>query len=261
MSRLRFAIVSQSDNHPTFDFIDVDKIRYLKVDHTDTYGVCWARSIAANMFGTYDYYLQIDGHMYPEQDWDETIIKKYHKAQQQFGDNVLLTAAPAPYQLIVDTDQRKVINDAHQYPDISGRQVGEWATVKRFDTEFQEVYYVQCAALFSEGRLLEDVPIDPEMNYFAEEITYSIRAFTSGYRMVAFDRPILYHLFGDERKKSGVYRNPWSDEILRLTIINDRNRDQNFFAGNIPGRYGVTKKQIGLYCLKSGFIAPNLFDA
>ena len=113
--RLRFSVVSQDDRHPALDFVPDNQIRYLRAHHKEVYGVCWARSIAARMFNDYDYYFQIDAHMFPDQDWDDAIIATHEKAKERFGNNVLLTAIPARYILEPDKKNRTILGWGHSY--------------------------------------------------------------------------------------------------------------------------------------------------
>lgn len=255
--RLRFAVLSQDETHPDLRFIPDNQIRYLKTHHDEVYGVCWARSIASRMFNDYMYYFQIDGHMFPEQDWDQDIIDKYNFAKKEFGEKVVLTAIPASYSLDTSNNYRTILIPDHGYADVRGKEIGHWGEIHNIPEEIHEVFYLQGACLFSESLLIDEVQIDPEMPYFAEEITYSIRCFTKEYRMIAFKTPILYHLFSDDRKKAGVSNDPWANQSAKINSVDFRPRAIRFFKGELHGKLGVSKKDIDLYCSTTGLLIKD----
>jgi hypothetical protein len=258
--RLRFSVVSQDDKHPALDFVPDSQIRYLRAHHKEVYGVCWARSIAARMFNDYDYYFQIDAHMFPSQDWDDVIISTHEKAKERFGNNVLLTAIPARYILESNKTNRTIMGLGHAYADIKNKKLFEWGTVTTLKEQLKEIFYVQGACMFSEGRIMDEIQIDPEIPYQAEEISYSIRCFAAGYKIVAFKKPVFYHLFSDDRKEIGIFNDPWEDPKSKIFLTYDsfKDRSSRFFETKISGKLGVTKNDLISFCKKSGFSIPNL---
>jgi hypothetical protein len=256
--RLKFAIVSQSDVHPDLSFIPESQISYFKIHHTETKGVTWARSVASKLFSDFDFYLQIDAHMFPEINWDQKITETYYKAVSRFGKKVLLTAIPAAYTLDASSNTRQVIEPGcHAYGDVRGATFGNWPTNNVLKKNLMEINYIQGACLFSTKELINEMPIDPDIYYFAEEITYSIRCFDKRYKIIAFDSPIFYHLFAVERIAAGVHRSPFTDQLDYK--IFDKARAKDFFRGKLDKPFGVSKQSVIQYCSSTGYIYPN-FD-
>lgn len=254
-----FSIVSQSDTHPNLDFIPVNQIRYLQVAHDKTYGVTWARALATKMFTDFDLYLQIDAHMFPEENWDIKIINTYARAKKFFGKKIILTAIPAAYELDIINDKRLIYDNDHRYSDNKNTTLWEWPEIKFLEEEFKEIYYVQCACMFTDKITIDEIEIDPNIGFAGEEITYSIRCFANNYKIITFKNPIFYHIFADKRKEAGIYVNPWENNDTSLNIYADSNkRLYDFFRINIFNKFGVSQKQADAYCQKTGFIWPTL---
>ena len=75
--------------------------------------------------------------------------------------------------------------------------------------------------LFGPGSIVSEVPYDPDLYFYGEEIAMSARLWTSGFNIYAPNRLLLFHLYKTERRDKehsathwGDHRN-WHDYNLR----------------------------------------------
>lgn len=250
--RLLFSVVSQAENHPDLSLIPPSQLRYTMFFPEESWGVSWARSIAQSHFSDYEYYLQLDAHMFSEPDWDVKIINTFNEAKRKHK-NPVLTAYPARYRLEASGERYIYPGQRHASPVVSGSRFRVWPDHKFFD-EFTEVFYLQGACLFATRQFVEEVPIDPEVDFFAEEPTLSIRAFAKGYQVVNFLTPMFYHLYVPERNLIGSNIKPWNDGNPNVDHLNNTARGNAVMQGKVSGIYGLTKKQIDEFVRKTGYI-------
>lgn len=254
-NRLLFSVVSQADWHPRLKAIPTNQLRYIKVSPEASWGVSWARSLSQASFSQYDYYLQVDAHMFSVDGWDVDIINKHKEAAIKYP-NPVLTAYPARYKLekVDDNFVREVYpGPRHAASYIKGVRFRTWPT-HLFAEDLTEVFYIQGACFFAARSFVEDVPIDPEVDFFAEEPVLSIRAFSKGYSVVSFLNPIFYHLYVPERNAINSNIKPWNDGNPNVDYLNNPTRGNAVLRGEIDGVYGVSKEQVDAFANATGYI-------
>jgi len=253
--RILFSVVSQDYEHPDLSFIPTLNLKYLKVDPKETYGLTWARSIAIAMFSDYDYFLQIDAHMFSVKNWDVDIIEVYKKAKEKFNSPVVLSAYPAMYKRYSNGDRKKgpVLSMSHAV--LNGAYFRNWPEHKEAE-DLTEHHYIQGACVFSKKEFLLEVPQDPELDFFCDEVCLSIRAFYHRYPIVFFNNPVFFHFYSQDRVAIQSNIKPWNDGHPKLNRLNDTSRGNKFIRGELQGFYGVPKKTINEFCKLTGYIIP-----
>jgi hypothetical protein len=68
--------------------------------------------------------------------------------------------------------------------------------------------FISAGMLFGPGELVKNVPYDPNLYFYGEEITYATRLWTSGYDIYNPDRLALYHLYKNPVNPSTTH---WQD--------------------------------------------------
>jgi hypothetical protein len=253
--RLLFSIVSQDYEHPDLSFIPKLNLRYIKILPEDGFGAAWARSIAFSMFSSFDYYFQTDGHVMASPEWDQKIIRAYEKASDRYKKDVVLTAYPASYALD-ESGERRIIVSEHCAPDVKDVQFRDWPNRTKLD-HLSQVFYLQAACVFSSRKHVEDVPMDPEVDFFVEEPLWSIRTHAKGYVMVHFEKPIFYHFYATDRIKIQSNIKPWNDGHPLVDHYNDFTRGNKVAAGEVTGIYGLSKFDVQSFCNKTGYVIPE----
>ena len=249
--RLLFSIVSQDYEHPELDFIKNNNLRYIKVSPELSYGVCWARAIASSSFSNYDYYLQIDAHTMSEKKWDVLMINKFKEAEKIYNKPVL-SCYPAMYTINDSNDRSLGPVLKNLIPIIQGTKYREWPKHKSAENH-TESYYLQGAFIFCKNSFIQEVPYDPQVDFFAEEIILSIRAFGKGYSIVFFNDPLFYHFYAQDRIKSGHEKKPLNDNNPLVDIIYDKTRADSIIKGEVFDIYGLNKTTVEKFCKVTGY--------
>lgn len=159
-------------------------------------GVCWARHQCQKLLKNQKFILQIDSHMRFEQGWDVLLLATWLHCRDP---KAVLTAYPAGYQP----------NGEIQLGVFHGM------VAKNFDKDGVLLFtgkprfvdggsapsrplpgaFVSANFLFGPAKLVQDVPYDPRLYFFGEEVTLSVRLWTHGFNIYHPNRAILYHFW------------------------------------------------------------------
>jgi hypothetical protein len=64
--------------------------------------------------------------------------------------------------------------------------------------------------MFSDGSIINEVPYDPDISFFGEEICFAMRSWTRGWDIYSPSKNIVYHFYS-----RGGYNKIWKDRNLR----------------------------------------------
>lgn len=187
--------------------LDVGRMRLLDIRWQDSLGACWARAEVMKLYDGEDWFLQLDSHHRFAEGWDASLL-----------DQVARSGAPRP----VLTTYGTPFDPAAPLPE------GVPTTIRFVGYRRDAIPIVQCwlrpdlaerAApvrarflsghlLFAPGSFVADVPYDPSLYFFGEEISLAIRAFTSGYDLFHPSRHILWHQ--EPRRVTPLH---WDDHV------------------------------------------------
>jgi hypothetical protein len=214
-ARLRIGICQQF--HPSDKFAGVDqykpdrRFRILEVPASRSRGDCWARSLVQRLFRGEEYTLQIDAHMRFAEHWDYTLICLLQDLRKKGFPKPMLTgyvpafepAKPSrqpenepPLQMIFDrfSPEGAVLCKAEIIP--GWRRLQCPVSARFFSAGF----------CFTLGRFCVEVPYDPQLYFYGEEISMTVRAFTHGYDLFHVHKTVLWHYY--ERKHVAKH---WDD--------------------------------------------------
>jgi hypothetical protein len=183
---------------PNLDF--VPNISYIQMDFTDALGPCYARKVAMQCYQNEDYFLQLDSHMLFVEDWDVKLIDIFNQAKKECK-KPIITHYPPGFEVLKDgrirydesqknTDRLKVIRDNVKV--LRGWRSG-WEGPR---DKPAETHIIAAGFMFGDGQIVKELPYDERIFFVGEEITYSLRAYTRGYRFFAPQIPICYHFNG-----------------------------------------------------------------
>jgi GT2 family glycosyltransferase len=254
---LLFSIVSQDDEHPDLSFIDPKCLNYTQIHWKDTFGVGWARHIAQKAFSDFDYYLQLDSHMFSEKNWDIKLIDSFNKAKL-LCENPVLTCYPAMYR--IEEDKRIVgpvtTNGCSDVAHLTWSQ-GTWPYQRDNFTDVSISTYINAAVVFSNKSFVDAVPYDPDLTFFHEEICLTLRLEAAGFTSVCISSPIFYHFFSPDRKKANRNYNPIMEngliEHTNMDSIYNRAYSKKVLSGESTGPYAISKDTIEAFCKKNDF--------
>jgi hypothetical protein len=276
---LMFSIVEE--HYPEFysdlSFVPSNQMLYSKFDLSEYRGILWARDLTTKQVSVdYDYVLFICGHTRFEQDWDVTCLVEYAKAKNKSETGkAVLTFCPPDFEYNDDWSikYKHVVKTNLYHPSIEGYDPraqspsdfipGYWFPIGHAipeDEDVHENYWVHFTWCFAEKSYVDEVPLDPEMNFNGEEPYVSLQSWGRGWRMFATSKIFSYHHLsrkypGEQLSRYNTAR-PWADDkkkdhwehsrraMLKLNML---------FSGRLEGKYGDIPLDItSEYCRKSG---------
>ena len=189
------------------EFISFESI-YLKIRMTNRYvpaiearGAGYARSLAQEAYDGEDFFLQIDSHSRMTPGWDTDLIDMMTETQMWTGrDRIIMSQFPAAY---LREGEKEQYIDSHKYPATPSRQEILWTRKGTFSATRepmdlvrpQESETVLAGFIFAPGYIVKEVPYDPEISFFGEELCFAIRAYTRGWRIYSPNKMVIRHFY------------------------------------------------------------------
>ena len=233
------------------------QIKVEKHDAMSSKGACWARAKAQKLYNGEDYALQIDSHMRFEQGWDEILINILAECD---SDKPLLTTYPPDYEPPMKLRKTHILTMRPK--EFTPQNIITFtSTLTPIDkAPDKPIPGIVCAAgfLFGKGNYMQEVPYDPNLYFFGEEISMAVRLWTSGWDFYHPNKLVIYHLW----TRKG--RNTHSGDHKDWTIIDlESKRRVASMLGTIDdavdlGEYGLgTARSIEEYQNFSGIDFKN----
>lgn len=267
---LIFSIVSEQareELHADLSFIPDSQLIYKKYDLSEYRGVLWSRHETTKVEADYSHILYTCGHNRYAKSWDTTVFTEYGKALKKSDKALITVAAPEVFfdknhNPIFGLDRgrtknywRSTISEGY----IPGYGWPEQVPVPETDDVLEETY-VQFSWVFGPKAYVDEVPLDPDMNYHGEEIYTTIQTWCRGWRLFATPAIMYYHdtqkEYPDEVVSRMATHRPWSDgnkdyfwkqsdeSMLKLNLL---------LSGKLEGKYGgISELDIEQYCNFSG---------
>lgn len=164
-------------------------------------GACWARALIQECYNPsfHDYFLQIDSHSRFAYGWDTKVINHYQKMSEKV-DKLVLTGYPAGYspdqpESSWGKDNLKIricgmsyYGLPYTYPEVMS------SSIKQYPLG-EPARFLGAGFIFSQSDFVNDVPYDPELFFFGEELNISYRAFTKGYNLYHPRAIFVWHYY------------------------------------------------------------------
>jgi hypothetical protein len=246
---LYFGIVHQGLDKELPDLSFIRNKKIVSMHPRDARGAGFARSKAMELYDGEDYLLQIDSHMQFIKNWDTKLVSELNLAiAKSNNEKIILSAFPGMY---IREGKHAVLIPFHKgnemtYPTkqkLSRRKSGAWAS-GRVDFESNDEYpeesnTVLAGFIFAPGKIVKEIPYDPEISFFGEELCFAARAWTNGWNIYSPKEFILYHFYG----RNG-YKKVWKDNSVRPISWGDiekasENKQKNVLCGIEQGIYGL----------------------
>ena len=174
--RLRFGICLQlgADDPPhwgTSAYPDHPQLEILSVDATESRGACWARREAQSLYSGEDFLLQIDSHMRAVQHWDDLLLTTWNECRDH---RAVLSVYPNGFQqpCRLQTSTLPVMGAAG----FDAYGILKFQGISRFRLPDQQPEhpipgaFIAGGFLFGAGSIVSEVPYDPELYFYGEEI-------------------------------------------------------------------------------------------
>jgi hypothetical protein len=218
---LYFGVVHQGVDSELFDIHSTKNMSLIKMHPKEAKGAGFARAKAMELYSGQEYFLQIDSHTRFAPGWDSICIDQLNRAKNISGHSrILLSYFPAPYEPERNGGMFLIKNNPKikEYPTrqkILLNKRKQW-TAERFefdsklkeDPELSET--VLGGFMFSDGSIVNEVPYDPEISFFGEEVCFAMRSWTRGWDIYSPSKNIVYHFYS-----RGGYSKIWKDRNLR----------------------------------------------
>ena len=184
---LRFGICWQhGDEETSLPFAGDERFRVMDVPWHESQGACWARAQAMTLWRGEQWYLQIDSHCRFVHRWDTKLVRM--AAETGSAKPILTTYGNAftpatgdgeqvenlsgpPHIVALDT----FANDG--LPRLKPVPIFDYAERKKP----MAGRFLAAGFLFAPGSFVVEVPYDPELYFLGEEVSMTLRAYTSGY--------------------------------------------------------------------------------
>jgi len=212
---LRFGICWQHDREDRpLVFADDERFRIIEVNWRESRGACWARSEIMNLWQGEQWYLQIDSHCRFTHGWDTKLIRMM--GQTGSPKPILSTYANAFAPREVDSAKPEILSGSPQLialevftdqgiPKLKPLEISD----ARSRIRPMAARFLAAGFLFAPGTFVEEVPYDPEVYFFGEEISMTLRAFTAGYDLFHPIENVAWH----DYVRAYAVRH-WDDHIL-----------------------------------------------
>jgi hypothetical protein len=234
-------------------------------------GAGYARAQIVPMYSGQDYFLQIDSHTIFEKNWDKLCIDQYKKAQEISNNNkIILSYFPPPFYVEPDKTINIIKNSKTQLPYATKQKPmltkrGEWTAerVKLSNKNLpEESTTILAGFVFATGELIQEVPYDPEISFFGEELCFAIRAWTRGWDIYSPCVTIVYHFYMREG-----YSKVWKDRNLReiswkeLEVLS-KEKQKRVLCGVEGGIWGAgSARTIAEYETLTGLDFKKMYNA
>jgi len=178
-------------------FAEDGRFIVIQIPHTEAQGTCWARNQIQQHYNGEDYTLHLDSHHRFIEGWDSECISTIARLQKQGFKKPLLTSYCPAYHINKPIEQNETVY---------GMKVNTWKdgvalfhpyTMPKSIVPVPSRFYSGHFA-FTLGQFCKEVPHDPLMYFYGEEISISVRAYTHGYDLFAPHKPIVWHEYTRE---------------------------------------------------------------
>jgi len=170
-----------------------DQVRVTEVDARESRGVCWARGLVQKLWQGEEFTLQIDSHMRFEPGWDDTLLAMWEDCHNE---KAVLTCYPPGFTPNGKFERNFIFGMSAKEFDKNGIFLMKGAPAYR-QGQFPEHpvpgAFLSGCMFFGPSSIIEDVPYDPHLYFFGEEITMGVRLWTHGYDMYHPNKMFIFH--------------------------------------------------------------------
>ena len=242
---LRIGIAWQHDRQEKLPskFLRNKNITVLDIPYQKSKGCNWARHLLQKQWKGEAYTLLLDSHHRFTKGWDELSLQMYHEVKQSGVAKPLLTAYLPSYDPDSDPMARMRTLLKIYYMDrteglltrVTSYEVTGWKELKKpIPAQFISLHF-----LFTEGAFNREIPFDPAVYFFGDEVSIGLRSFTKGYQLFHPHRIIGWHAYSRKTRTSH-----WDDHSgWWVQNAGSLQKLRKIFTGNYKGKYGVGKNK------------------
>ncbi len=174
-------------------------IEIIDVDYRLSRGANWARRHVQKRWRGEPYSLIVDSHLRFAGRWDATLIGLLEGLKAKGIARPAITCYPPDFSPDTYPQRRsnvplKIYKEAY-HGGLLAHFAGFPLPLWRWLTEPIPAQFLALGLLFTEGRFNEEIPIDPAIYFFGDEITTGLRAYCHGYDFFHPHRVIAWHAY------------------------------------------------------------------
>lgn len=236
-------------------FFNNPNVRVIRLNHYEAKGPTWARYLCSTLWNGEQYFLQVDSHTSFIKDWDIKCIDMINRLKQQGFNKPILTHYPRiieEYDTYDPNGEQKfnVPRMCRSFFNERDMISFEGSKVIYTNNEFYETPYLAGGFFFCESTFLKDVPFDPHLPYLfvGEEISHSIRLWTSGWNFFTPTENIVFHEYTRaEKPKFWTDRPTYSDrdafeKVKQIIGLESSHQIPDYVKLNMD-KYGLGKER------------------
>ena len=273
-----FSIVDEQqyeDEFCTFEEIPAQNMVYRTFDWSQYRGIDWARNLSTKVDFDYDYILYICGHTRFCQDWDIYNFQEYFKAQKLSSTGkALITYCPAEFAVTKENDfetktvyRDRVKNVYHPPATLGSPENTTFVPAYNFPNSHSlqggdqvfEGCYLHFTWCFGPKQFVDEVPVDPEIAFHAEESYMMVRSWCKGWRFFATPKLLSWHMsykqYPDEKHMRINTHRPWANqhkEAFWNHVDYSQKKFNLLMSGRLEDQEGISYHQVLEYCCFSG---------
>ena len=244
---LHIGVVQQSTKSDRVDFSQNPHVSEVWLPPQKAKGAGYARHLAQTMYNGEDFFLQVDSHTRFEPHWDTIALSMYHEMSSATNNSrIILSHFPRAY---VAEGGKDTFIDTEKYPATPHRQVVYWFNKAMFSGKRvpfndpslsmpEESETILAGFVFAPGGIVAEVPYDPNICFWGEELAFSVRAWTRGWRIYSPNKMIVSHFYQrrghhkvwDRNNLSSKWAIIERDSMLRQNMV---------YTGELTGVWGA----------------------
>lgn len=200
--RLRIGICWQhGPEEPPLPFHNDPRFRVLDIDWRASRGACWARAEIMKLWQGEAWFLQVDSHCRFAAGWDRRMIEMAAGlVEKAMSPKPILSTYAAPFtpastpgmkeRLAGDPQTMSIQTFTEDgIPQLKPLGISDW----RRRSLPVRARFLSAGFLFAPGSFVEEIPYDPELYFFGEEVSMTLRAYTNGYDLFHPHENLVWH--------------------------------------------------------------------
>lgn len=199
------------------EILELKNINIIDIDYRESKGANWARSIVQKNWKNEPYTLLIDSHIRFSKKWDIKLINMLLELQNSGVSKPILTGYPPPFEPESFPKNRsnyplKMYVEGYYYnllTKFNGQSIPHFKWIK----SPLKAYFIALGFLFTKGIFNLEIPFDPDIYFYGDEITTGLRAYCHGYDFFHPHRVIAWHLY-DRKTRTPHWENHNNWHIL-----------------------------------------------
>ncbi|MAR07446.1 MAG: hypothetical protein CL862_10120 [Cyanobium sp. NAT70] len=215
--RLSFGICLQlseqdSDLWGEMAFPAHPKLSVCRYRASESQGACWARHQAQQFYRDEDFVLQIDSHMRAIDDWDQQLLQTWQDCNDEMAVlSVYPNAFHLPCELNLATLPVMAADRFDDYGILKFQGISRYSLPEQQPKQPLPNAFIAGGFLFGPGQIVRNVPYDPGLYFYGEEIAMSARLWTHGFNLFCPNKLLLFHLYKSAAADGDTSATHWSD--------------------------------------------------